>query len=210
MSRKVTILGMGPSAYERKHDIEKYCEGTEIWSLNNAYLTFPTLRAEKKFARFFELHAWNYLRTWKAGQTEDGKEVDHFGELSQLGCPVFTGQPIPLVNEQVVYPFEAVFDHFGHENIYFLGSPSLMLALAIYEHDTGHKIEYIQSWGIDTSDPSHAQQRTSWAYWTGKAIDRGIKIGGTMLAYQNEYEKDAGLNGLREHLRAELKPKQQR
>ena len=187
--RKITVLGMGPTAYERRINIEEYVADTEIWGLNNGYLSFPQLHG--KWARFFELHKWSYLQTWDAGQ---GK--DHFQELNALGCPVYVTEPIPLVLNQCRVNWVDVIRH--HSCNYFLGSPSLMLMLALYEHDNGQEIEEIRSWGIDTSDPSHGQQRASWAFWIAQAKARGIEITGTALDFFTEYENDDGLRGLRE------------
>lgn len=188
MARKITILGMGATAMERRIDIEKYCVG-EKWSLNNAYHYYSA--SGIKFDRFFELHKWAYLKTW-----DNLAPVDHFAALHSLGCPVFVMEHIPVVHKQYLYPVADVFRHF--KSNYFLGSPSLMLALALYEHDNGETIDEIRAWGIDTNDPSHAQQRHSWAYWISKAQERGITISGTGLEFMSEFENDEGLRGLRE------------
>jgi hypothetical protein len=92
----------------------------------------------------------------------------------------------------------AVFAHHigGQGSNYFLGSPSLMLALALWEHDRGATIGQIDSWGIDTSDPQHGQQRQSWAFWIGQAMQRGIRFSGTATEFFAEPEKDDGLRGL--------------
>jgi hypothetical protein len=74
--RTITILGMGPTAADKRCDMAKYCEG-EIWSLNNAYLRYPEMKG--RFSRFFELHRWDYLKDWKAGG--NAHNVDHFWEL---------------------------------------------------------------------------------------------------------------------------------
>jgi hypothetical protein len=204
MGRRITILGMGPSANERRHDIARYCEGTEIWSLNNSYLTFPDLRARKLYARMFELHSWNYLRSWSAGKLPDGREVDHWQELDALGCPVYVMQSMPVVRNQVIYPALEVFRQI-RAPVYFLGSPSLMLALAVWEHRKGETIDTIQSYGIDTADPQHGQQRASWAWWTSQAAASGIAMtGGTTLDYQRDFELDVGLRNLREILQREI------
>lgn len=207
MARRITILGMGPSASERCHDIAKYCEGTEIWSLNNAYNRFPSLIGGG-FDRFYELHSWAYLKTWSQGQLPDGSEVDHWGNLAKLGCKVFTGQHIPLVQDQEQIDWDALWRHWHDKvfqyvaapdcNCYFLGSPSIMLAHALYEHDQGDTIEYIQSLGIDTTDGRHQQQRHSWSFWIGQALARGITVGGSACGYMLEFENDEGLRGLRE------------
>jgi hypothetical protein len=197
MARRITILGMGPTANERRLDIARYCEGTEIWGLNNGFVQFPHLRG--KWARYFELHAWNYLKDWSI----KGSGVNaYFDILDRLGCPVWVGQPLPMIHNQKQYPFVDVCEHF--KSNYFLGSPSLMLMLALYEHDNGEPVEYIQSWGIDTSDPQHGQQRASWAWWLAFAQQRGIDIGGTANAFQAEYERDDGLRGLREQIGDEI------
>jgi hypothetical protein len=213
MGRKITILGMGPSASERRHDIVRYVEGTEVWSMNNAYLTFPKLRENGGFARLFELHSWRYLRQWKSGIEAPGDPErwdhllekfnaprDHFEALHALGCQVVVQQPLPVVRNQLIVDLMSVFRHF--KTNYFLGSPSLMLAIALWEHDCGDTIDAIQSFGIDTSDPQHGQQRASWAFWISKAIDRDIRIGihpdSTTTNFMAELERDDGLRGLRE------------
>lgn len=202
--RHITILGMGPSARERCHDILRYIpEESEIWGLNNGYLTFPTVRDGKRFSRMFELHAWDYLRKWSPGKASNGEEIDHFANLERLGCEVITGQHLPLIQKQTRIDWEAVFKHFGRP-VYFLGSPSIMLALALYEHDSGATVRQIDSWGIDTSDPSHAQQRASWAYWIARAMERGIQLGGTSTVFMREHENDAGLQGIRELIEERL------
>jgi len=203
--RHITILGMGPSAYQRAHDIGRYIpDESELWGLNNGYLTFPGLREEKRFDRMYELHSWDYLATWDAGPDPlTGKQANHFACLEQLGCEVITGQHLPIVLHQTQIDWEGVFGHFGPP-VYFLGSPSVMLAQALYEHDHGQTVEQIDSWGIDTADPSHMQQRASWAYWTRQAIARGIKFGGTALQYMREHDNDEGLSGIRDMIAERL------
>ncbi len=213
MGRRITILGMGPSASERKHDIQRYCEGTDIWSLNNAYLKFPQLMGGG-FSRFYELHAWDYLKDWNAGDTEGGGKVDHWETLAKTGCKVYTGQHIPVVQNQEQIDWDALWRHHydkifkyvtGNEiNTYFLGSPSIILAHALYEHDQGDTIDFIQSLGIDTGDERHKQQRQSWSFWVSQALSRGIEMGGTSCSYMLEYENDDGLRGLREQVNARI------
>ena len=197
--RRITILGGGPSAIERRWDIMRYCEGTEIWTLNNAYNAFGHI--VPAVSRWFELHAWDGLRGEHL-YDKGNPARDHFERLAGLPCPVYTTDRIPAVSNQHQVPWVDVFAHHSRDrgSNYFLGSPSLMLALALYEHDKGDTIEYIQSWGIDTSDRNHAQQRQSWAYWVSQAHARGIQTGGTMCAFMSEPERDAGLRGLREKI----------
>jgi len=188
MSRRITILGMGPTARERRIDILRYCADTDIWGLNNGMLSYPHLKG--RWARYFELHGYDYLTTWDSGCD------DYFRQLNDLDCPVYVTNPIPLVLNQHLVDWPMIMDHFGVN--YFLGSPSLMMALALYEHDNGDTISEIRSWGIDTSDPQHAQQRHSWSFWCAMAHQRGIKFGGTAIDFMGEQEMDKGLIGLRE------------
>lgn len=225
MERRITILGMGASATERRHDIARYCEGTEIWGLNNGYITFPRLAQGKAFSRFFELHSWRYLSTWKPGTDRDGNQINHFAALDALGCPVYVGQPMPLLANQKLVDWTA-FGHYWNGKlfgrlsavsdtgtdrlaVFTMGSPSIMLSLALWEHDTGQEVEYIQSWGIDTSDPQHVTQRASWSFWLSQALARGISIGGTAAGFMFAHENDEGLHGLRELITANVNKQEQ-
>jgi hypothetical protein len=204
---------MGPSAVERRWDILRYCDGSEIWTLNNAYHTFGHVLP--CVSRWFELHSWEYLKTWPSGSP------DHFKSLDALNIPVYVSEPLPVIRRQVLVDWVKVFSHFvgarpsgmgdrpvaptGFAMNYFLGSPSLMLALALYEHDIGlAPLERVQSWGIDTSDPQHKQQRQSWAYWISQCHARGIENGGTATDFMTEAESDGGLTGLRERIGDEI------
>jgi len=211
MARRITILGGGQSACERRWDMLRYVENTELWSLNNMFGKFSHIAA--RFDRWFELHSWPYLRKWAE---EHAGHPDYFGALASLRCSVYCTQPLPFIprHKQVVVDWVAVCDHL--DSNYFLGSPSMMLMLALFEHDHGQKVERIQSYGIDTNDPQHGQQRQSWSYWIRACVERGIEIGGTMSDFMREPERDKGLEGLREsigdavmRLRARRKQEQQ-
>ena len=191
MGRTITILGMGRTAVERCVDIKNHVEG-EVWGLNDGYLFYK--ESGLKFDRFFELHNYDYLKDW---QIADGSS--HFENLHRLGCPIYVTNNLPIVENQVKYKGLEVFSHF--ETNYFLGSPSLMLALALYEHSAGYqKLDKIITWGIDTQDPSHLQQRSSWSYWISKANAMGITMAGSAQRFMWEKENDEGLQGYREHI----------
>lgn len=192
--RRITILGMGPTAFRKADCIEQYLEGTEVWSMNNAYLTFPSLFHNKGFDRFYEIHSWSYLQQWNPGN-QSGMQIDHFATLQQLGCPVFTVDRLPVIPDQRPLPYVDIVKAFG-EQVEIKGTPSWMLAHALLEHAQGNKIEYIQSYGIDTEDERHKGQRPSWAQWCVTAEALGIKLGGTMTAFRNVPEDDEGLDGL--------------
>jgi hypothetical protein len=190
MSRRITILGMGISGVRKADSIEAFVEGTEVWSMNNSYLTYPSLFEKRGFDRMYEIHAWEYLKRW-----EPGPGIDHFAHLEACGCDVVTTQPIPVVRRQVDLPVIDVLRAFGR-NVEIKGTPSWMLAHALLEHAQGNTIEYIQSFGIDTRDPSHATQRPSWAQWCVRAEAMGVQLGGTMTAFREEPDLDEGLHGL--------------
>ena len=175
MGRQVTILGMGPTARAELEPIG------EVWSLNNAYDCFNGIT----FDRYFELHSLAYLKTWKPNAHHD-----HFTRLDLLGCPVLMQAPVPAVRLSRRYPLDDICRTFGTN--YFLGSPSFMLALAIYEG-----VNDIRVYGIDTSDPQHAQQRQSWTYWLRVGQELGVRFSGAH-PWLGEVERDEGLAGYRE------------
>lgn len=193
MGRRITILGMGESGFTRQHDILRYCEGTEIWGMNNCYRCYPTVRGH--WAQYFELHPYSYLKTWDPGPGV----TCHFSALHALGCPIRVMEPLPIIANQVRHPLLDVCRHLDNDN-YFLGTPSMMLMWLLYEHDTkaGGEIEYLQSYGIDQRDGRHAQQRAAWAYWLHTITDRGINLGGTSAAFMAERDNDEPYNELRE------------
>lgn len=195
MGRRITILGMGMSARERRWDIEKYIDGTELWGLNDGYAMYPQLKG--KWGRFFEMHGWGYLKTW-----EPCTRDDHFANLNSLNCPIVVTNILPLIKNQMMHETLKYAIHF--KSNYFLGSPSLMLMMAVYEHDHGDPIEEIRSYGIDTMDDRHKQQRTSWAWWLREVHDRGIKISGTAADFMAEVDNDDGLRGYREKIGQEM------
>jgi hypothetical protein len=156
--RTVTLLGMGKSATGNLELIG------EIWSLNNAYVHFKKLQ----FDRMFEIHDLSHARAHKP----DGKTADHFERLNQLGCPIYMQEPVPEIPLSRRYPLEEVALHFGTN--YFIGTPSYMLALAIYEG-----VNRLRVYGFDHADHQHHQQRQAWTFWMAKAQDAGIMIDGS-------------------------------
>jgi hypothetical protein len=212
--RTITILGMGLSAVERRWDIMRYIEGTEVWSLNNGYLNYSHILPQ--FSAWFELHEWQYLKVWsekESGATAIGRR-DHFHALDSIGCKVYCTEHLPEVRNQERIDWVEVFTALQNDGgktmlgaNYFLGSPSLMICLALYQHDKGDTVKEIRSFGIDTNDGQHAQQRASWAYWCAQAHARGIEMTGTALNFMLEAENDKGLIGLREQIGNEIAKK---
>ena len=182
---------MGPSANERRWDIERYISGTEVWSLNNAHRKFETFHG---WARWYEVHDIDYLHAW--GATQPGGMINYFKELNALAVPVYRSHPLPVIERQEHFPELDMANHFGGA-VFWDGTPSRMLAHAVYEHDKGNEVEFIQSYGIDMLDPQHAPQVAAWSFWVGAAMSRGIEIGGTALARLMGPESDEGTRPLR-------------
>ena len=196
MGRRITLLGMGESGFTRKHDILRYCEGTEIWGMNNCYNFYPNMT--DKWTQYFELHPYSYLKTWDAGGG-----ACHFTALTALACPITVLEPLPIIRNQRRFPLMEMCRHQNLDN-YFLGTPCLMLRMVLYEHQMGEQVDYVQSYGIDQRDGRHAQQRTAWAYWMKGITDAGIDVGGTSAVFMAERDNDIPFNELREKIGLEL------
>jgi len=188
MGRRITILGMGPSASDRRFDIARYVAGTEVWGLNNGFGRYPGFAA---WARWYEIHGIDYLAHW----TEAQGGLGYFRAIDGLGVPCYRTDVLPIVRQQTEFPELAMARHFGIN--YWDGTPSRMFAHAIYEHDKGATIDFIQSYGIDMQDSQHAAQLGPWLFWVAMAHARGIKLGGTMLDRMNDVESDEGTRHLR-------------
>lgn len=200
MGRRITILGMGPSANERRFDIARYVAGTEVWGLNNGFTRFPGFT---DWARWYEVHAIDYLGRW----CESHGGLGYFREIDALGVPVYRTDVLPIVTRQERFPELEMARHFGIN--YWDGTPSRMFAHAVYEHDNGQTVESIQSYGIDMQDPQHAPQLGPWLFWVAMAHARGIKLGGTMLDRMNEPESDEGTRALRPVIGAAMEVERQ-
>lgn len=191
--RKITIIGFGTSAQQHP-DLAAACEGREIWTMNHYWATkkFYSL----KYDRIFALHTVDAINETYT----DEMKHDPWTMLDFAGCPVFMRYPdTSRVRAAVEYPFRQVFQY--HETNYCLGSPSYMMALALYEG-----VRDIETWGIDMLDDQHRYQLQSWIWWCKRVHELGAKIGGSGLAwmFQPGQEQDKGLVGLREWIGDEL------
>ncbi|MDF3129882.1 hypothetical protein P0Y35_11800 [Kiritimatiellaeota bacterium B1221] len=184
-SDKVTILGFGQTALERKHNILDYCKDGEIWTLNTAYRFYPHILTN--IDRYFELHSYDFLKE----EMELHKDPNRFKILDALDIPIYVSETLPLIKKQVTYSYDKVFKQLGTNS--FNGSPCLMLMLAIC---MGYK--EINSYGIDQLDKQHEDQRGAWSFLLGLAHAKGIKIGGTANYFLLAKENDVGLRGIRE------------
>jgi len=195
--REITILGMGETAHERRIDMARHIVG-EAWTLNDgAYGFYSHIRSH--LSRVYEMHSYQYLmREFTPRGMPPG--TDHFQMLQSLRVPVYCCGVLPLIELQVRVPWRAIFAH--HRTPYFLGSPAIMLAHALYEHDTGFEIGRIRAWGLDHMDEAHRQQRTAWAFWASRALDRGIEMDGCALNFTREHDNDTGLQWMHDDLAA--------
>ena len=169
--------------------------------MNDGYLGWGHIK--DRIGRIYEMHGWDYLRNEFKPRELSGETVDHFDALRNLGCEVWTGGVLPLIpqDRQHVVPFEDMARHF--KTRFFLGSPSLMLAHALYEHVKGTvPLAEVRTWGIDTLDSQHQQQRVSWAWWCSKAASLGVALTGSALNWQGMKDNDGGLEWLHAMLEA--------
>jgi hypothetical protein len=128
--------------------------------------------------------------------------LNYCRDINALGVPVYRTEPLPAVRDQHQFPELDMAVHFGG-NVWD-GTPSRMFAHAIYEHDKGEPVEYIQSYGIDMKDPGHAPQQPYWAYWIAQARTRGIELGGTLGGIFSGPESDEGTRAIRDHINKAL------
>ena len=142
----------------------------EIWGCSpGAFGQVP------RATRWFEVHRWEPGQAWFS--------PEYCQWLREFRGPVYTGGPIPEIQNHVVYPIERVEAEFSS---YFLTSSlSLMLALAILEiedaREQGRAAEdgndTIGMWGVDMAATEEwAEQRPGCQHFLLEALRRGIRI----------------------------------
>jgi|GEM_PF-3762617 len=123
---------------------------------------------------------WFEVHRWEPGQAWFSPEYTQF--LRQFRGPVYTGGPIPEIQNHVVYPIEQVEAEFS---AYFLHSSlSLMLAVAILEiekfrrHNPGSTEKHtIGMWGVDmAATEEYGDQRDGCQFFILEALRRGIEF----------------------------------
>jgi hypothetical protein len=175
--RKVAIIGKAPSSFA----LAPYDDPTwEVWILN----TLGHLREVPRWDRQFELHDIEL--------TKDKAYGDYYQWLSKQTKPIYLRDepPADFVSGQK-YPLGLVLEHFkdlaGRQ--YLTNTVSLMVALAIYEHEHGQPISDIGMYGVDMAQhglraaghvgwfsSEYARQRPSVEYWIGIAEGKGIRF----------------------------------
>jgi hypothetical protein len=184
--RAITILGFGDSARAllRAGTLAESCVG-EVWTLNNAWECYgDSLKAD----RWFALHTDAAIDATYRGPSGH----DPFTRLDTAGCDVFMQTaPHSRVRRSRAFPGVEICRKFGSN--FFMGSPSMMLALAIFEG-----VRHVRAWGLDMADGRHLQQRVAWAFWVHEGMTRGVTFSGCALTFMREIDNDEGLRGLRE------------
>mgnify|MGYP001162016817 CR=1 FL=1 len=175
--RKIALIGKAPSTVA----LAPYDDPAwEVWILN----TLGHLSEVPRWDRQFELHDLELTKAKEYG--------DYYQWLSRQTRPVFLRDSPPAeFKGGVQFPLGAILQHFGKYAgaNYLTNTVSLMLALAIYEHETGFPVSDIGLWGIDMAQhglkaaghvgwftSEYARQRPSVEYWIGIAEGRGIRV----------------------------------
>lgn len=175
--RKVGIIGKAPSSVA----LAPYADpGWEIWILN----TLGHANEVPRWDRQFELHDLTLTKAKEYG--------DYYQWLAKQTRPVFLRDvPPPDFKAGVQFPLGQILEHFAPlaGKTYLTNTVSLMVALAIYEHEHGAPIAEIGMWGVDMAQhglkgaghagwfsSEYARQRPSVEYWIGIAEGRGIKF----------------------------------
>lgn len=171
-------LGGSP---EPKYPPSPYiAEDWEIWGCSpGAWSVIP------KADRWFEVHRW------EPGQVWFSPEYTQF--LQNFRGPVYTGGPIPVIQNATIYPIERIEAEFS---AYFLHSSlSLMAALAIMEIEDQRKLRKAMSsvedgrdygtdeddvigfWGVDmAATEEYGDQRSGCQFFILEALRRGIAV----------------------------------
>lgn len=175
--RKIAMIGKAPSSIA----LAPFDDPTwDIWILN----TLGHQSEVPRWDRQFELHDVELTKHKDYG--------DYYLWLSKQTRPVFLRDEPPkdFAGGQR-FPLGKIIEHFGSYagKSYLTNTVSLMLALAIYEHESGQPISDIGLYGIDMAQHAlrgaghvgwftseYARQRPSVEYWIGIAEGRGIHV----------------------------------
>ena len=171
-NRKIAIIGSASS--EKDTEYIKKLRGYELWSMNNLFIGFPDV----KFTRWFELHHFTrkgsrYIRR--------GQDYYHYysvkaylQRINDLDIPVYMQRPLAPIKKGIKFPFREIMRFFKTQ--YFGCSFAWMIALALYEHLHGEKIDTIALLGVELSGHEYYFQKPSTEYWVGKAQGMDIRV----------------------------------
>lgn len=175
--RKIAMIGKAPSSFA----LAPYGDPEwDVWILN----TLGHANEVPRWDRQFELHDLEL--------TKDKAYGDYYPWLSRQDRPVFLRDDPPAdFKNGHRYPLGKIQQHFANlaGRNYLTNTVSLMVALAIYEHDHGEKVSDIGLWGVDMAQHAlkgaghvgwftseYARQRPSVEYWLGVAEGKGIRV----------------------------------
>lgn len=192
--RKVALIGKAPDSL----GLAPYKdEQWEIWILN----TLGFLNEVPRWDRQFELHDLEL--------TKDPAYGGYYEWLAKQTKTMFLRDAPPdEFAGGIQYPLQQILDHFGPcaGRTYHTSTVSLMIALAILEHDCGATIGELGLWGINMAQhgpangkgnagwftSEYARQRPSVEYWLGLAEGRGIRV---IVPDQSDILKSACIYG---------------
>ena len=177
--RKIALIGKAPDSLKlAPYDQAEW----EVWILN----TLGFLKEVPRWDRQFELHDLEL--------TKDPAYGEYYNWLAkQTTGPVFLRDTPPEeFKHGIQFPLGEILEKYTHLSgrTYLTNTVSLMIALAIYEHDSGLPVGEIGLWGINMAQhgvaggvgnagwftSEYARQRPSVEYWLGIADGRGIKV----------------------------------
>lgn len=175
--RKIAIIGKAPSSFA----LAPYGDPAwEVWILN----TLGHANEVPRWDRQFEIHDLEL--------TKDKAYGDYYQWLTRQTRPVYTRDAPPAeFKNGVQYPLGPILERFGAlaGKRYLTNTVSLMVALAIFEHESGAPVSDIGLWGVDMAQHSlaasgnagwfaseYARQRPSVEYWLGVAEGKGIAV----------------------------------
>lgn len=175
--RKIAIIGKAPSSVA----LAPYGDASwDVWILN----TLGHANEVPRWDRQFELHDLEMTKHKDYG--------DYYPWLARQERPVFLrDEPPKEFKNGVRFPLGEILEHFKHLSgrTYLTNSVSLMVALAIYEHEIGEPTAEIGLWGVDMAQHAlkgaghvgwftseYARQRPSVEYWLGIAEGKGIRV----------------------------------
>lgn len=177
--RKICVSGFSGLSADWANQLP---EETEIWAMNEAYLYL-----KRPASRYFQIHPrnWNEAKSVERGWPTDcyGRPPEHIQRLAESNVPVYMWEEDERVPNSVQYPYDEIVERYGMtwmpgvKRPYLTSTASYMMALAIYEHDNGDRIESIDIAGIELSvGTEYFHQRPCFEYWCGVATGRGIKV----------------------------------
>jgi len=125
--------------------------------------------------------------------TKDQAYGPYYDWLREQTKPVFLRDNPPAdFKGGIQFPLQLILDHFGQYagRTYLTNTVSLMIALALYEHDKIAPVAEIGLWGINMAQhgtahgggsagwftSEYARQRPSVEYWLGVAEGKGVKV----------------------------------